>query len=509
MYLYNARILITEKLRTLFLKDPSKPLFWIVLGVLIKGLPFFFLLHNRPPSDMPGVWAATSPDTLSYMDPIENLLKDGSYFPDYRMPGYGVIYLFFRVLFSPDYSCNMLLVLQFILAGVSVYYLALTARAIFKNDKIFYISFYLFLFSTYSNFYDGWLLTESLCSSAMIFSAWFFVKYFQSGRVRNLLISGILLTWIIFLRPVFLPLIFLFAFILLFTRKTSIIPSGGKRLALVFFVLPFLLCESVWIVRNYYKHQKIILLTSSELAPRAANFYEISLNDFIRSWGGSADYTDNNSPLLWFGFHIEGMPNPKDFKGSLPDYIYTSRFNEDSLVRIKNKVIALNDSILSPEERHSYQNMVEEKLGRYATSIKEEKPFLYYVKAPFFYCLPRFLVGPEVKLYMKRFQITGAIGSVTQSIFTFYYCVVLVLGITGICMLVFQGVLRNPLVLIIACIPIYTILVHAIILRVTSNRFLMPAWAFLLVCAAYTIFLILSFCRKKVRYFQDKKEKSL
>ena len=435
---------------------------------------------------MPGIWGATMNDTHSYLDPIDNLLRNGNYSPDYRMPGYGSVYLLFRLAFSQAVACNLLILLQFILAGISVYYLALIAKCIFKNDRIFYVCFYLFLVSTYSNYYDGWLLTESFCSSALIFSTWHFVKYFSSGHAKNLFFSGLLLTWAIFLRPVFLPLVFVFPILLLLNRKQLVLKS------ILVFLIPFVLVEEAWVVRNYLTHQKIILLTSASLAPRAANFYENSLNDFIRSWGGSADYTDNNSPLLWFGFHLKGMPNPADYHGSLPASIYTSRFNADSLIKLKNKIIALNDSSLSPEERNNYQYEVKGKIDLYTLSVKNEKPFLYYIEAPFIKCLPRFLFGPESKIYMKRFQLPGIPGSLTEFIFTLFYYVVLAFGIIGMSILLYTGVRSNPPALIIAIIPLYTILAHAIVLRVTSNRFLIPAWAFLVICAAYGIIKIFS-----------------
>jgi hypothetical protein len=408
------------------------------------------------------------------------------------MPGYGVVYLPFRLIFSQAAACNILIVLQFLFAGISVYYLALTAKTVFKSNKIFYVCFYLFLVSTYSNYYDGWLLTESFCCSALIFSVWFFVKYYEDKRTQNLLFSGILLTWAIFLRPVFLPLIFVFLFVLSFPYPAELInlPAGKKGNSIKSFLLlllPLLVAEGWWIARNCYEHKKLIVLTSASLAPRAENIYESSLFDFIHSWGGSADFTDTNSALHYFGFHLGDMPSPKNYKESLPGNIYTSQFNKDSLIWLKNKITALNDSIILPDIKQKYRLEVKEKLERYTVSVKEEKPTLYYLEAPFLHCLPRFLFGYERKLYTRRFQIPGKIGLLTEYIFAFYYCLILVLGVVGACLLSFKGLTKIPLVLIITGIPIYTILVHAIVLRATSNRFLMPAWPFLVVCAAYVI----------------------
>ena len=290
------------------MRDPSKPMFWLLAGILVKGIPFIFLLHNRPPSEIPGIWGGTvDGDTYSYLHPIDNLLSAGSYSPDYRMPGYGFLYFFFRLVFSQVIACNILVLLQYILAGISVYYLALSARIIFKNDRLFYLVYFLFLFSTYSNYYDGWLLTESFCSSALIFGGYFFVKYFSSARKNNLVLSGVFIAWTIFLRPVFFPLVLLFPVLILLSKQGE---TGKQRSSkgLIYFLLPFIITETAWVSRNYIVHKKLAILTQTFVAPQAETpFHRRPLFEFIRSWGGSADFTDGQSALLWFGYHTQNM----------------------------------------------------------------------------------------------------------------------------------------------------------------------------------------------------------
>ncbi len=499
--------MIQQKLKSIFLKDPAKPWFWIVLGILVKGLPLLFLLHNYPPSDIPGFWGATMTDTHTYLAPIDNLLRNGTYSPDYRMPGYGFVYLVFRFVFSQAIACNLLLIFQFILGGISVYYLALIAKKVFNCTPIFYVTYFIFLFSTYSNFYDGWLLTESFCTSALIFAIWFFVNYFEKEEKKHLIFSGLFLTWVIFLRPVFAPIYLILLVILIFKRRSQT-PKGalsstiqspfrglGQKILLL--ILPFLICDGIWVTRNYQKHNELIFLTSAKLAPRAEYIYEPALSNFIRSWGGSADFTDNKTPLLWFGFHLDGMPDPKDYKDSLPDYIYTSKFNKDSLIEIKVLISMINYVASSGNVNLVYQKALKARLDRYTQSIKEEKPFLYYIQAPFFHCLPRFLFGPEVKYYTKRFQLPGIVGYLSEIGFTIFYYLVLGFGLLGSLLLFCRGLKYNSLILLISIIPLYTIAIHALILRVTSNRFLMPCWPFILVCAAYLLISI--FERKKAK----------
>jgi hypothetical protein len=473
--------LIKQRLQHFFLKDPAKPLYWIALGLLVKCLPFLLLLLHHPPSDIPGTWGGSMNDTHSYFDPIENLLHNGSYSPDFRMPGYGFIYFLFRLLFSQAITCNCIIALQFILAGVSAYYLALTAKAIFKSNKIFYVCYYLFLLSVYSNYFDGWLLTESFSCSALIFSSWLFVSNYYSGKTGRLLYSGLFLTWAVFLRPVFLPLFLVFLFILVFS-------TNQKKLRLILiFVLPFLFFEGAWIARNYIIHGRIIPLSNSYMAPQEDTTYIMPLREFIRSWGGSADFADNSNYLPWFGFHFKDTPMSKEYSGKLPDYIYTSQFNLDSLLKLKKKIIALNDSLLPAIKINVYQKELIAKFSVYTASVKHEHPILYYFEAPLFHCLPRFLFGNESKIYMKRFQLPGKAGILTETFFTLFYFIVIILGSISALVLFFMGFRKNKAILIIATIPLYTIIIHALVLRLTDNRYLMPAWAFLIVCASYFI----------------------
>lgn len=478
-------------MRKLFLKDPSKPLFWLLCGVVVKMLPLVSLLyHGPPPSSIPGIWAGTIlHDSRSYLDPIDNLLAQGKYLPDFRMPGYGAIYLLLRLFFAQDYACNILIILQFILAGISAYYLALIARYIFQSNGLFYLCFYLYLISTYSNFYDGWIMTESFCNSALIFSVWFFVKYFQTGILKNLFYSGVFLTWTIFLKPVYVSLIFVFLFILIFQRKRVL-------LSLTLFIVSFVLLDGAWILYNISAHHKIIPLTRSALLPHEDTSYEKPLFEFINAWGGSADFSDNHSQLRWFGYHYQDTPHPAYYK-PVPGTIYTSAFNKDSILEIKRMVTAVNDSNVSPESNYVYQKVLKEKLARYTFSVQHEKPFLYYIYAPLFGCLPLFLFGPQSNFYLKRFLLPGNMAFLTEDFFTLFYYSILILGITGAILMLYKEFRRNKLTIIVALIPLFVIIIHSIILRMNHNRYLFPAWAFLILCAAYTIRLLFKYIKGK------------
>ncbi len=471
-----------SKLAHLFLKEPYRFKFWLLLSLLFKSAPFIILLIHKPVNDIPGFVGGSMGDTPSYLNPIDSLLSAGIYAPDFRMPGYGIVYLLFRLFASKAAACNLIILLQFVLAALSVYFFSLTVMRVFKSKSAFYISFYLLLVSTYSNFYDGYLLTESFCSSALIFSAYYFVRWNDSYRLRHILLSGIFLTWVIFLRPVFLPLTALFGgFIIM--QSTTVKLSAAKYV--MAFLIPFLICDGVWIIRNYIFHKKLIPLTSSILYPQVGNTFIVPLTSFVQSWGGCTGYTDNNSALGWFGYYITGTPKQTAYD-SLPGYIYTTAFNRDSLLLIRNLIEVAQNPATSPAVKSEVNNQLISKLGIYRRSFIREKPVLYYIYRPL-RLLGEFLYGRETKLYLKRGQVFKSFGILIEGFYTIFYLFILVAGLPGILLMAINGIKHNRMLLLPASIPIYTIVIHPLILHYAQNRYLMPAWSFIIAGATYTM----------------------
>ena len=198
-------------------------------------------------------------------------------------PGYGVIYLFFRQFFSYTGSYNCIVILQLIVASLSVYCMAMLTMLLLKSDLAFHLCFYIFLISTYSNYYDICLMTESLSSSFLVFGAWFFSRYFFSKKVKHLFFSGFFLTWLVFLRPAFAPVIIIFGFILFLCAIKN------KELIfkpIAFLVLPFLVFEGAWVSRNYSVHNKFIPLFNGIYYPYIDTSYMKPMFIFVQSWGG-------------------------------------------------------------------------------------------------------------------------------------------------------------------------------------------------------------------------------
>ncbi|HWY98770.1 MAG TPA: hypothetical protein VNY36_06775 [Bacteroidia bacterium] len=473
-----------------FLKDISKWQFWLLLAFIFKGIIFIFLLYRHDINPIPGFRGVIAGDTYSYFSPIDNFIAHGAYSPDFRMPGYGFLYYPFALLFSKTIAYNIIIILQFIAASLSVYCLALITHIIFKSKAMFYLTFYLFAISTYTSLFDSTLLTESFTTSFLIFAVFFLLKVLQneSKTTLNLVLSGLFLTEAIFMRPAFSPLLLPFSVVILvFFHRNQ---SRKFILRLLVFMSPFLLFEGAWLTRNFIKHNKFIPVTSSLYYPNIENTYYLPIYTLARSWGGSDQIWEPDAEIRWFGIDDGLAPELHNVNVSLPTYIYTSKFNYDSLVVLKKQLTLYLSNESNPAadslKMKSLLITIRKKCYLYANSIKEEKPFLYYVVAPIMRT-KHFLVHSGT--YNLFNTLTGQLGRIPYCIKLFYsllYLLVIGFGAIGIILLLWQSMRFTP-VMLIWSIVVFTIVIHPIILGAGEKRYFVPAYPFMLIFAIYTI----------------------
>jgi len=469
--------------KKIFLKKPSSPLFWLLMGLVFKGIPFLMVILNHPYRDIQGIWGATQADDSSYLLPIDNLLRYGTYTPDFRMPGYGIVYLLFRLVFTPTVACNALILLQVILASASVYYLSLAARNIFHNDVPFYFTFYLFLVCPFSNFFDAYIASESLCSSILIFGIYFFTQYFNIYKGKYLFFAGLFLAWAMFIRPVFGGVLAICCLMILIQRN-SLFTLKIKHAIL--FLIPLFLLDGAWTYRNYQTHKKFIpFTTTGAFFPNAANSYPQPLFEFTQSWGGACSLTNKLADVNWFQYYYPGMTPILHFD-SLPDDIYTSAFKKDSLVRLKKMIIALRNPSIDTITAAVYQHDLRAKLTEYKLSVRKEKPFLYFIKAPL-KMVAVMLYGPVTRNYLERGKSIPFLGKLIIAFNYFIYLAILLSGLAGIVLLFIQGLQHNYLLFIAPSIVLYTILIHPYMFRFFDSRFILPVFPFIILCSACTL----------------------
>lgn len=484
--------MLKQRLKNFFLRDPSNWKFWVLAAFICKGLIFIFLLCRNLESPVEGFRGIIAGDTWSYFAPIDNLISRGIYLPDYRMPGYGIFYMPLALLFKTPVAYTILIIFQFIAASLSVYPLARIANYVFKSASMFYLTFYLFAFSIYTNLFDTTLQTESFAVSFLILSVFFFLKAINHAPKRNfnLVLSGLLLTEVIFLRPVFMPLLLLFSIILLisFFKQGMMKKSFSKMLL---FLLPFLVFDGAWMVRNFIKYDKVIPATAAVYFPKFGNSYYAPLWKLVRSWGGSDQHWDPDAEIRWFGMNDGLQPQLHDVKVSLPGYIYTSKFNYDSLLVLRKQLSVYiskeQDTVaVNSPEMKSLLATIRGKCLLYASSIKEEKPVLFYVWAPLIRTKVFLIHSGTYALFRTLTSQLNPVAYGFKLFYSLFYLFVIGFGTLGIFLLVRESLWFNAYTLVTG-IVLFTILIHPVILGMCEKRYFLPAYPFMIICASHAL----------------------
>ena len=67
---------------------------------------------------------------------------------------------------------------------------------------------------------------------------------------------------------------------------------------------------------------------------------------------------------------------------SLPDDIYTSAYNKDSLIELKRMIKDLQSPSIDTSVASEYQRRLRTAFIKYRYSFEKEKPFTYFLKTP-------------------------------------------------------------------------------------------------------------------------------
>lgn len=489
-------------LTTILTKLPTNRnwIFWIVIILFIKSY-FFLYKVSIEESNFSNIhytetFAREGGDTLSYFEPIESVLTNGNYFEDFRMPGYGWLYWILRLFLSVAISLNTLVIIQLILSVISVYILAKISYLIFKKESYFYLTIVLYAISTFVSLYDHVLLTESFCTSSLIFSLYFLLKSKQSANY--LLLAGLFLTWCIFLKPVMAPLLIWFAlYILIKDGKIRLSISKYNWKQVLLFLIPFIMIDGAWIFRNYGLYKRIIPLTKSIYYTGIEGSYLGSLFQFMNSYGGSIVNWEPGSDISFF------LPTPdyikKKIKVTPPSYIYTSKFNYDSLVVVKELISNIVNPKISKDKKRKNEIEVITKLNVYTKSIKDEKPFLFYVLSRVKVLKTFFVHSGTYNLFLKASFELNTLEWLFKVFYSLLYAIVIIGGCIGSFYLIIKG-FKNIDYILISSIGIYIALVFPVLLKMDEFRYFVPGYPlFLLGC----VYILISVSTKIIKKYSD------
>jgi hypothetical protein len=456
---------------TVALKAVALLLYWSLLPEHMGIAP----VHHHYLRDW---WGYPWGDTPGYLVSMENLLQHGTYSPDYRMPGYGAFYFLFRLFLSVDMTMRALIVFQLVMSVIANYALARAAFLLTGRRVVFIIVLVLFCFSLKNIKWEFVFLTESLTTSFLANSLYFFIAHVVEThhKTRSSLLSGLFLGWAIFMRPVYFPLIILFAIALIIVE-----PAKVRWRYAFFFMVPFLLADLLWVGRNFGVHHRFIPLIKQVYLDDINKDYTGALLDFMGASGSAMTLHNPSGELAWYmppekslGPRPMSMFDPKP----PPEWLHTSRFNRDTLENLRAMIYHIEDTTLARTTRDSLNNEVVARLVSYTESIRTELPFVYYVKARLIQ-LRRHLVTtstdflPPVAFRDMSLQLRAA-----KIVYTILY--VVTLGFS-FCSLVAFLVYKRKLL----AVPFgmaYAVLISPVV-GLSDVRYLAPAYPLMIICA--------------------------
>ena len=490
------------------LKIKRKGLF-ILAAIAVKCSFFLIISIIRPGSEVDNLkFYNVTGDSQDYIQPVENLLQYGEFRTDsgdyaLRTPGYAPIYLTLRNALPKKGALNMMLFVQVILSGMSCFFLALLAGKLISSKPIFYGVFFLYTMSIYVSIWDSFLLTESLASSFIIFSIYFFVKANDTMRVQHYFLSGLFLTWCIFLRPFMVPILVLLIIYLLVRKLDG--PKNFKKRTLVAFLLPFILIQSFWILRNYIVLEKFVPLQTrvtyndQEILDKGQSV-TIAISDFTRSYGGDHCYWYPKGASYWFT-HKESIFNSQPGR-LFPKALFTDSLDLEDLQRVKSLYLRADSSSVPEKER--MQNEILATLKAFQTNYKVEHKFHYYVGSRLRH-LKEFIFHTGVyNIPLRAYRDQNIIEKLVKGSFSLLYGATMIIGILGsIYFVLFMFDLRS-LRTYIFIIPLYIILLFPIVFKVHEFRFSTLSYPFFLITMVYSIERILNFLKYRSSKMRDR-----
>lgn len=455
---------------------------FLLIALLLRGVYIEWKVSDVRPKDAPGEWYFDTPDTHSYFDPIESMLKGGEYDPDYRMPGVGAPYWMFRQFLSPIASRDAMVVLQWLLSGISVYLLALIALRFTGSHTTALITYALFLLSTFSSWYDTSMSSDSLAASVMVIQVFLFQQALDKQRKWLLIGAGLFLAWMVFLRPV-AALLFVFATVLIYMHWGK--SRSLKPLAL--FLIPFAIMEVVWVARNWRVNHEFNPLTNQgmmpdEIADRPLGY----LMRFLAGYGGDYIWWQPGADIRWYGlWHGAGEVDDEGRKaGPPPAYAYAPGYTEDSLLAVSGLIRSALDGDLSSADSVAAIARANATLDRYTALHAEGAPFMHHVISRFLMVRHMVVQNGAETLFNSSFNALPLWMKLFKLLQMFLYLFAFVVGgIAGVVMLWKWRCAPSLLAVWVPIVSLYMVYIYPLGLHMAEWRFMVHVFPLTLLLA--------------------------
>jgi hypothetical protein len=396
-----------------------------------------------------------------------------------RLPGLAPIYSVARFFFPQENAILFIILLQLIVGAISVVALASIAFKLFKSKLAFQFVFFGYALSSFVSIWDHAALSDSFSISLLVFAFYFLVQLKENFRLINAFLFGLFFTWSVFHRPAHI-----IAFPILFFFVLSFNGVSWKSLRMAVFysaiaILPFVVIDSLWVKYNLDKTDRIVFLQDEDqVCFTALSEYHVAVRNLVIQRGGDFKEWSTNTELAWL---MDGNP---ESKFNFRDDYFTEKYPLDSLISLKKYYSISRSDLASAQDKADAKTKTKVLANQMAENYKEERKFDYYFLNKI-RLMQLFAFNGTVEnlpLPSKANSNWFEIGVKVFNIVLLHSVVLLFL--IGIIYALFQ---RNWEVMAIAFFPLAIIFIIGAYLGYAEQRYLTPAYPFMMVVAAFIV----------------------
>ncbi len=439
-----------------------------------------------------GLFFTASGDTPGYINPWKNVLLKSLYSEDglnptaNRMPYTGLLFFLAYLLVRDDIvACNIVAILQILLGSIATLLLSNLCYQIClhvsHNRRLALNAAIIFLIaatlSLHTLHFDGAILSDGPAISFLSLFIFYYYRYLSMDNYSSLdfIWSSIFLAMTCLWRPYFVllyPVIIGFEF-----RRSTRITAKPLLRNILLLVMPIVLLDLPWIIRNYITLKKFIPAQSDIYAGSCDKVCR-AYRDFAKIAGGTWHaYPAPNS----FACYFESEDLYKcTFR--FPFYMLGDKLNIKEIEKVK----ALYARYKEDRQNHLLQDSVIQAFSRLSSYYRQDHPYLYWLY-PRLITLKSFLIHTATFYFPTYEKGVERLGKflfwVVKSTQAFLYWIALIGGFIGLIRLT----IKRKESYILLFIPMYLIGLFPVYFMTQETRYFYAAYPMLLIGASYQI----------------------
>ena len=380
----------------------------ILFSIFTNELNKYYVKQNNPENNISNTKSLVEDATIWsidnewYLPHIKYIFSGEGYTLDpnnpemkvRRTPGYPLFYGLHYIIFKEKLSFFYIRYTQVLIFALAALLLALSVYNFSKNSQWAFITGLLYGLSPFIAIYNYFTITEAIFPSLVVFSIYFFSRFFANNKLKHLFFCGIFLGITFLTRPLTGIVLIGFGFALLVyvknLKKTFIYVSvlvGG-----------FCTLISPWVVRNYYVTNGEIIIAEKIYygAPMSAGRSHISHFSLVSTW---LNPQNNYSSIINIEKEVLLNHSPYKLDSIIDNYIDTwpkSAFKGYTKADLKEAIISCHqcwinkDAYLKENPNAKIKDRLnlpcEDEVAKNFKMLKEKyvrsAPFAYYIIQP-------------------------------------------------------------------------------------------------------------------------------